>query len=188
MKRRARGDEDKAQRVGEILAAGRDLWSRTSWSDFTVGAVAQRAGVVKGTIYLYFPTREHLLLAVFDCLFDEYVDDVNGALEKRRGRWSADHVAEAFAKPLRDRHALLRILPIAGSLNSNDAANASTRLTKTAQLLESRIPSLRRGDGLNFLIRANALLTGLAAMGVPDLEREFRESLIALLHGMEKQK
>src|SRR5476649_1479744 len=107
MKQRARRDEDKAQRVGEILAAGRDLWSRSSWSDFTVGAVAQRAGVVKGTIYLYFPTREHLLLAVFECLFVEYVYEVNGALEKRRGRWSVDHVAEAFARPLRDRHALL---------------------------------------------------------------------------------
>jgi len=188
MKQRARGDEDKAQRVGEILAAGRDLWSRSSWSDFTVGAVAQRAGVVKGTIYLYFPTKEHLLLAVFECLFVEYLDDVSASLEKRRGRWSAERVAEAFATPLRDRHALLRILPIAGSLNSSDAANASVRLTNTAQLLESRMPSLRPGDGLNFLIRANALLTGLAAMGFPDLEREFREGLIALLRGMEKQK
>lgn len=189
MKQRARRDEDKAQRVGEILAAGRELWSRSSWSDFTVGAVAQRAGVVKGTIYLYFPTKEHLLLAVFECLFDEYVDEVNGVLEARRGRWSADHVADAFATPLRHRHELLRILPIASSLNSNDAAAvASMRRTKMAQLLESRVPSLLDGDGLTFLIRANALLTGLAAMGLPDLEREFRESLTALLHGMEKQK
>ena len=189
MKQRARRDEDKAERVGEILAAGREVWSRSSWSEFTVGAVAERAGVVKGTIYLYFPTKEHLLLAVFECLFDEYVHDVNGALQTRRGRWSAEYVAAAFAKPLRQHRALLGLLPMVGSLDANEAAAIASRcLTGTALLLASRMPALRHGDGLSVLIRAYALLTGFAAIAFADLETEFRESLTAMLHGMEKRK
>jgi AcrR family transcriptional regulator len=189
MKQRARRDEDKAERVGAILAAARELWEQSRARDFTVGAVAGRAGIVKGTVYIYFPTKEHLLLAVFECLLDEYVDEVNGALEKRRGRWSAEGVAGAIAAPLRKYHALLRLLPIVGSLNAKEAAAIASRCqTETVLLLGSRMPALRHDDALSFLIRAYALLTGFAAMAFPDLEREFRESLTALLHGMEKRK
>jgi len=103
MKQRARGDEDKAERVGAILAAGRELWSRSSWNDFTVGAVAERAGIVKGTVYLYFPSKERLLLAVFECLLEEYFDDVDRALEKQRGRWSATHCPASSTGHREDR-------------------------------------------------------------------------------------
>lgn len=183
MRQRARRVEHKAERVGEILAAARELWTQSSWSDFNVGAVAERAGIVKGTIYIYFPTKEHLLLAVFECLFREYFDDVDHALQTRRGRWSADGVAEVMAAPLRKHPALLRLLPMPGAWTI-----ATRRLAETAPLLDSRVPALRRGNALDFLIRANALLTGFAAMAVPDLESEFRESLAAMLHGMEKRK
>jgi len=189
MKQRARHDEDKAERVGAILAAARELWAQSSWSDFTVGAVAGRAGIVKGTVYIYFPTKEHLLLAVFECLFHEYFDEVDRTLETRRGRWSAEGVAAAIAAPLRNHHALLRLLPMVGSLNAKEAAAIASRCqTETVLLLGSRMPALGHDDALSFLIRANAMLAGFAAMAFPNLEREFRESLTALLHGMEKQK
>ena len=183
MKQRARRDEDKAERVGAILAAAREVWAQSSWSDFSVGAVAGRAGIVKGTVYIYFPTKEHLLLALYECLFHEYFDDVDRALRTRRARWSAAGIAEAIATPLQKHGALLRLLPVAGG-----SAIAATRLADTAPLIESRMPSLREGEGLTFLLRANALLSGFAAIGFPDLESEFRESLAAMLHGMEKRK
>lgn len=183
VKQRARRDEDKAERVGAILAAAREVWAQSSWSDFSVGAVAERAGIVKGTIYIYFPTKEHLLLALYECLFHDYFDDVDRMLRTRRGRWSADGIAEAITAPVRKHSALLRLLPVPGG-----SAIATSRMTETAELLESRMPSLRNGGGLNFLLRANAMLTGLAALGFPDLESEFRESLAAMLHGMEKRK
>jgi len=214
MKQRARGDEDKAERVGAILAAGRELWSRSSWNDFTVGAVAERAGIVKGTVYLYFPSKERLLLAVFECLLEEYFDDVDRALEKQRGRWSATHVAEVLAKPIRHRDPFLRLLPIAGTLLEHNVDFAAAlafkrlmlrRLSATAGLIEARMRSLAHGDGLVFMLRANALLTGLASMAFPapvidrifhdqpelrvlrvHLDREFSASITALLHGMMK--
>ena len=216
MKQRARRDEDKAERVGAILAAGRELWSRSSWTDFTVGAVAGRAGIVKGTVYLYFPSKERLLLAVFECLLEEYFDDVDRALEKRRGRWSATHVAEVLAKSLRHRDPFLRLLPIVGPFLEHNVDFAAAlafkhlmlrRLSTTARLIEERMPSLTHGDGIAFMQRANALLTGLASTAFPapvidrifheepelrvlqvHIDREFSDSITALLQGMEKQK
>ena len=178
MKQRARRSEDKAERVGAILAAAREVWAESASNDLSVSAVAERAGIVKGTIYIYFPTREDLVLALFECLFHEYVDDVERTLGARRGRWPADGVADALAKPLRKHRALLPLLSLSGT-----SGIARQRLEKTASL-----PAMRDRGGLPFLLRAHALLTGLAATDFPHLESEFRDSLAAMLHGMEKRK
>lgn len=45
-----------------ILVAGFEELSRGGVSHFSVSAVARRAGVAKGTIYLRWPTREQLIL------------------------------------------------------------------------------------------------------------------------------
>jgi AcrR family transcriptional regulator len=45
-----------------ILAAGFEELARGGISHFSVSAVARRAGVAKGTIYLRWPTREQLIL------------------------------------------------------------------------------------------------------------------------------
>ncbi|MGZ5493693.1 MAG: TetR family transcriptional regulator, partial [Thermoanaerobaculia bacterium] len=212
MKQRARRDEDKAERIAAILDAARELWSRSPWSDFTVGDVATQAGIVKGTVYLYFTSKERLLLAVFEEMLEEYLDDIDRALEKRRGRWSAAHVAGAFADALSGRDPFLRVLPILGAIlehNVDYPAAVSfkrltlTRLTRTASLLEARL-TLKHGHGLRFLLRVSALLTGLANMAFPapviqqvfrdepklrvlhvDLKQELLHALTALLHGME---
>jgi AcrR family transcriptional regulator len=216
MKQRARRDEDKAERIAAILDAGRELWSRSPWSGFTVGDVAERAGIVKGTVYIYFTSKERLLLAVFEEMLEEYFDEIDRALETRRGRWSADTIADTFATALRGRDPFLRLLPILGAIlehNVDYRAAAAfkrvtlTRMVRTALLLEARLKTLKSGDGMRFLLRASALLTGLANMAFPapviqqvfrnepelrilrvDLHHEFLDCLTALLHGMEKKK
>jgi len=40
----------------------------------TMQAVATAAGLAKGTLYLYFTSRESLVLAVYDRLFDRWID------------------------------------------------------------------------------------------------------------------
>ena len=213
MKQRARRDEDKAERVGAILTAARELWSRLSWNEFTVGAVAERAGIVKGTVYLYFPSKERLLLAAFESWIEEYCSDVDRDLAHRRSRLSATQIAETLLKHLLHRDGFLRLLPLAGSIleHNVDALAALSfkrlmfeRLSATGQLIEQRT-RLSRGDGLRFLLRATALLTGLAAASFPspvieevlkqddqlhslrlDLRREFHEGATALLRAMEK--
>ena len=186
MKQRARNDEDKAGRVGAILDAARQLWDESSYGEFTVGAVAERAGIVKGTVFLYFPTKERLLFAVFESYLDEYFDAVDGALAKQRRRWPAAAASEVlftcFSEPL------LRLLPIAAPvLEKNvDDRVASTlrheldeRLAFTGKLLEKR---LRCNDGATLMRRALALATGLAASVLRiDLQREFVEMMTAML-------
>jgi TetR/AcrR family transcriptional regulator len=70
--RRAR---EKAQRRREILSAARQEFFERGFHDPTVDDVAARAEVSKGTIYLYFESKEeilaHLLLEGLDALLRE---------------------------------------------------------------------------------------------------------------------
>jgi TetR/AcrR family fatty acid metabolism transcriptional regulator len=52
------------QRRAEILEAALHLFSSKGFHDTTMEEVAREAGVAKGTIYLYFQSKEHLLLAL----------------------------------------------------------------------------------------------------------------------------
>src|SRR5438552_9457566 len=52
------------ERRRDILAAGLTAFGSKGFNETTVDEVAQAAGVAKGTVYLYFDSKEHLLLAL----------------------------------------------------------------------------------------------------------------------------
>jgi TetR/AcrR family transcriptional regulator len=54
----------KQARPGELLAAALDLFVEKGFAATRAEEVAQRAGVSKGTLFLYFPTKEDLFKAV----------------------------------------------------------------------------------------------------------------------------
>jgi AcrR family transcriptional regulator len=54
----------KEARPGEILAAALDCFAERGFAATRLEDVAQRAGVTKGTLYLYFPSKEELFKAV----------------------------------------------------------------------------------------------------------------------------
>jgi AcrR family transcriptional regulator len=55
----------------EILAAARAEFSEHGYLATTTDAVAARAGVSKGLLFRYFPTREELFRASFDAALDD---------------------------------------------------------------------------------------------------------------------
>jgi TetR/AcrR family transcriptional regulator len=54
----ARRERRKEARPGELLAAALDLFVEKGFAGARAEEVAQRAGVSKGTLFLYFPTKE----------------------------------------------------------------------------------------------------------------------------------
>jgi TetR/AcrR family transcriptional regulator len=53
--------QDRARRKEQILQAARATFAETGWHRATVDSVAERAQVGKGTIYLYFDSKEAIL-------------------------------------------------------------------------------------------------------------------------------
>lgn len=56
---------NRADKLGRILAAGRELFSRDGFDATTTRAIAQQAGIGTGTLFLYFPEKRDLLLRLF---------------------------------------------------------------------------------------------------------------------------
>ena len=83
------------QRRAEILDAALQLFSSKGFHDTTMEEVANAAGVAKGTIYLYFQSKEHLLLALkrefMQGLTDAVANIVAEAIESLEGGKATDY-------------------------------------------------------------------------------------------------
>lgn len=62
--RRARSDEDREARFRTILDAALAVFAEKGFAEATLDAVAARAGVAKGTLYLYVASKQGLLEAL----------------------------------------------------------------------------------------------------------------------------
>jgi AcrR family transcriptional regulator len=64
--RRARSAEQKALRRQAVLDAAETYFLEVGYEAFSMTQLARKAGVVKGTLYLYFKTREELFLTLYE--------------------------------------------------------------------------------------------------------------------------
>lgn len=58
------GHEDKERRRADIIDAAEALWMADPQRGLRVEEVARAAGLAKGTVYLYFRSKEEMLLAI----------------------------------------------------------------------------------------------------------------------------
>ena len=72
IRQRAIQAEDKQERHHAILDAAERLLLRSPERIANVAEVADEAGLAKGTVYLYFPSKEELLLAVHERNIDGF--------------------------------------------------------------------------------------------------------------------
>lgn len=82
-------DERRAQRQLAIIETAAELFAKHGYADCEVDRIAQATELAKGTIYLYFPSKEELFLACVDFAMREMQRTVHEA---------ADQVEEPFGK------------------------------------------------------------------------------------------
>lgn len=66
-----RREQDRARRKQEILLAARAVFAQDGFRRATVDQIARRAEVAKGTIYLYFESKEAILAELVLCALSE---------------------------------------------------------------------------------------------------------------------
>jgi AcrR family transcriptional regulator len=69
-------------RVREILEAACHVVARHGFQGATIDRVAEEAGIAKGTVYLYFHTKEELLKAAVEQGIQTFTDQVRSAVEE----------------------------------------------------------------------------------------------------------
>ena len=186
LKRRAVAPEDKTARRHAIVRAAEELSARSP--GFPMEQLGRRAGVAKGTLYLYFGTREEVLLAVHEKQTHELFDVVERALAAAAP--TGETVVRAGLRYLR---AHPEFYPLAGNCRGMLDTNVSTEaafafkdgIAKRLALLGIRIeelyPRLREGEGAALLMNCYALIVGLWQQADVPL------SLRAVMHRPEMQ-
>lgn len=212
-KRRAISLEEKEARRGAILDAAWQLFQELPYDAVAMAAVAERAGLAKGTVYLYFTTKEELFLAIHEAQLGAWFDAIDARLAALDTPASdpIPRVAAIIGASLEERAHLARLLAILNSVleRNIDLATATRfkrlllgRTVRTGALLERHLPFLGPGEGAWLLMQIHATVVGwwlLAdpapvvrqALQEPDLRplevqfaREFSRTLRALLYGM----
>ncbi|MGE5489793.1 MAG: TetR/AcrR family transcriptional regulator [Actinomycetota bacterium] len=82
---RPRQRRNKEARPAELMAAALDLFVERGFAATRLDDVAARAGVTKGTLYLYFDSKEALFKAVVETSMVPLIDEALRELEEHKG-------------------------------------------------------------------------------------------------------
>jgi AcrR family transcriptional regulator len=172
IRQRAIQAEDKQERHHAILDAAERLLLRSPERIANVAEVADEAGLAKGTVYLYFPSKEELLLAVHERNIDGFFRALIDRLAEDRPTAIADVLAlthRHMVEPPLFLPLAARCFGLMGQSVPPDAGLAfkgrmAERLQKAGAGLEQHFSELRPGDGVALLRHSYALIIGLWQM------------------------
>ncbi len=205
---RAVSPSQKDARRTVILQAAGQLFQNASYDHILMQQVAERAGVAKGTLFLYFETKEHLFLALTVEALNRWLSDVCADLRGSTPPLMTLAFTRLVERSLRRQPAsggqstLLRLLSLhphrlaemlePGSV-SELTRSLQSSLNTAAELIENALPYLQPGQGEAILRRIIAFLIGLpgslsltpAKEGTPDPFSELAAVLNLQLYALE---
>lgn len=176
---KAISDEQKQERRRAILKAVLKLFQRMPYEQVGMIKIAQEANIAKGTVYIYFKTKEELFLTLMMELGEKYWNDLDTAVEQTKSE-QIDNRIDTFLSLLGkifDKHSdLLRLralLHIVLENNVNyDTALAFKQLShekmlETGALLESCFPFISPGEGAKFISQVDIIILGFSQVSEP---------------------
>jgi len=172
IRQRAIQAEDKQERRDGILDAAERMLVRCPDRVANVAEVADEAGLAKGTVYLYFPSKEELLLALHERNVDAFFRDVIALVEDDTANvfegmltLTKRHIVEPpLFLPLASRCLALMAHSISADEVEAFRQRMSERLMRAGTALERHFPMLGAGAGVRLLQYSFALIVGLWQM------------------------
>jgi AcrR family transcriptional regulator len=171
---RAIGDEEKALRRRDILDAARELFSNSTEALPSVINIARASGLAKGTVYLYFKTKEEIFLAILADDYSELLRKITLLLSEQKNPADAVNVLLTCLLEFLDQHPLF--MPLASMSSSVIEKNVDINIVKQFKLmlvdkidqidllLQKRFPQIPSGECERLLLHTNALILGLWQM------------------------
>ncbi len=176
MKERARSEEDKLARRRAVLAAAHATWLRSGWEGFSMAEVARRARLAKGTLYLYFATKEALLLELLEGRLGTCLAALEVCLAAEDAPDDPEGASRLIVSTLSMDSVLCSLLMVLGAILEHNVPEKRIhqfklwlleRLAAVGVVLERRLPCLGEGGGLRLVLHLQALVVGLGQLAYP---------------------
>ena len=157
---RARTDAQKQARRRLMLQAALAHFRKCGFEDFSMAELARQAGVAKGTLYLYFETREEVLLT----LYCDALDTWQASLVRMVPPECSDAAfADAFYAAA---HADASFLPLMSRLDSVIEHNVSIDvLVDAKRTIRRHLETLSRTLSTRLKLQPTETLDAIASLG-----------------------
>lgn len=171
MARQAMSEAERQARRDEMLIAASRLF-RERRELPPVADIARAAGLAKGTVYLYFSTKEEIFIGLLEAEFRTILANLGPLLAALPTSVpvAAQHFAHNYSQAIVAQPELLPLAALCnGVLEQNLPFEAmaslkvylATELNRCGKLLEARFPQLAAGGGVSLLLHSHALSLGL---------------------------
>jgi AcrR family transcriptional regulator len=176
---RARSVRDKDLRRGHLVQAAAELFALNDFDGVTVANVARRAGVAKGTAYLYFSSKEAVFLELVQSELLDWEQDLQATLALMpppSGDGATLEFASAIARTLSQRPTLCRLLVLLHSVIEPRLDLQTARLFKeflrdfvarVGALFVVHVPGLELDSSVTLILQIHALVISVTQLAHP---------------------
>ncbi|TGL62259.1 TetR/AcrR family transcriptional regulator [Leptospira ognonensis] len=166
--------KDKLTKRTNIIQAAANLLSRKDLADLSMDAVAKKARVAKGTLYLYFPTKEDLALSVHIFDYQLWFKDLSEYLDLDLK--DTFDFQEWFVQSIVKHPRFIKLLPIVPTILEKNASYETIKEYKYELLnqlglilsrLTTRLGFKKEEDTFMFMMQCHAIAIGAWSHGFP---------------------
>ncbi len=90
----------RAERIPQIIQAAMAVFARSGFAQTRMEDIAQEAGLSKATLYLYFPSKDDMIVAILQSFFDHGFSELDallasdGPVAERLAGWARERARE----------------------------------------------------------------------------------------------
>jgi AcrR family transcriptional regulator len=188
------------ERKDQILNAAEQVFTRKGLDQTRMDDIAVETGLSKGTLYLYFKSKDDLIIAILDRIFQSIFKQLEA--RKNKPLSATDAIFQFTEEAIRDYKYMLRLLPIAYEFLALAFRNKTVQkalkeyfrvyMGVLVPIIQGGIDSgeFRQVDAQEVAIAAGAIYEGTVLLWVydsslVDLETHIRSSIKLLLEGIQ---
>jgi len=171
-KRATNAAQKNARRI-IVLEAASALFVEAGFFDVSMSMIAKKAGVAKGTIYIYFSSKEEIFLALCTKELDAWLLQLDEELKKVSGTLDNSEFTELLRGSFENKDTMCRLISLMHLVLeknvSYDEVLAFKRhllgLTlRICERVETVLPFLEKGQGISLMTSFHCLVVGWSQM------------------------
>jgi AcrR family transcriptional regulator len=187
------------ERKHQIMNAAEEVFTQKGLDDARMDDIADETGLSKGTLYLYFKSKDDLIIAILDRIFQSVFTQLDA--RKSENLSATEAINQFTEEAIRDYNRMLRLMPVAYEFLALAFRNKTVQLALKQYFrhyMSVLVPLIQRGiDSGEFrqvaaqeiAIAAGAIYEGTVLLWVYDsslidLEHHIRSSMKLLLEGV----
>lgn len=188
------------ERKTQIINAAEGVFTKKGFDEARMDDIAEETGLSKGTLYLYFKSKDDLIIAILDSMFQREFKQLENL--NQEGMSAVDAIWTITDLLTKDILSLLRLIPIVYQFLALAFRNKYVQKTLKQYInryLDILIPIIHRGidsgefrkvDAREVAIAGSAIIEGTLLLWVYDKsmidpEKHIRSGMKLLLEGVQ---